>query len=169
MRITKKITIEQPIDNVWKIVAEDFDKASIWMAAIPNSYAHEAGQPIEGAPMAGRICELTPKKNGPIAEETITAYDEIQHSMHVLIVPKNTNLPILKNNLHIKLNVLAPNKTEIIWDADLSLKTMGKLLYPALKLGIGKSFTELLEELKYYAEQGKPHPRKLAKQASNAA
>lgn len=163
MKITKKININKPIDEVWKVLAHDFDKAYEWMASIPYSQEMTDGIIYESAPMVGRVCDLSTKPDGPIVEETITFYDETLHRMDVKVVPKNGKIPVQQNQLEMTVNALNKNLTEVIWDADIELKTVGKFLYPVLKAGLSKSFVELLEELKYFVEQGVPHPRKMKK------
>ena len=110
--------------------------------------------------MAGRICELTTKPDGAIADESITYYDEDAHRMNVRVELKNGKIPVDHNNLEVLVNSLSPNETEVVWNSDITLKTMGKVLYPVLRAGLNKNFNELLEELKYYVETGTAHPRK---------
>lgn len=162
MEISKKTTIDKPVDLVWNILVNDFDKAQEWMAAVPKSYKMEEGEQVAGAPMIGRICELSSKSNPPIAVEAITAVDKGSYSFKVNIVPRNGKIPVDHNNLSVTLNPLTENQTEVVWASDITLKTSGKLLYPVLKAGLSKSFTEILEELKHYTETGQPHPRKQA-------
>ena len=133
------------------------------MAAIPKSYKIEEGEVAPNAPMVGRICELSTKANPAIVVEKITAVDITNHVLKVNVVPQNGKIPIDHNNLTVTLKEKNESKTEVIWSSDITLKTTGKLLYPVLKAGIGKSFVELLEELKHYTETGKPHPRKQLK------
>jgi hypothetical protein len=46
------------------------------MASVPNSYAQSNGASFEGAHSDGRVCELSPDKNGMKASEKFLAYDE---------------------------------------------------------------------------------------------
>ncbi|MCG8573341.1 MAG: SRPBCC family protein [Flavobacteriales bacterium] len=164
MKMTNKITINHSIDVIWKLLADDFDKADLWMAGVPKSYAKEDGALLNEAPMIGRVCEFTSKADGPYADETITFYDKVNYCMDVEVVPRNVKVPVEKNCLNIKLIPLGKNQTKVIWDSDLSLKPKGILLYPIVRFGISKSFKQLLEELKYFVETGLPHPRKVTNQ-----
>lgn len=169
MKLTNKITIESSAAKVWEVLGRNFEKADEWMSTVPKSYAKQSEAVVEGAPVAGRICELTPKADGPIADETITFYDEGKYVMHVNVVPRNGKLPVQQNNLIMTVTPLNSTQSEVSWSSDLELKTVGKLLYPVIKAGVKKSFDELLEELKHFVETGKPHPRKVAKLAKLAA
>ena len=161
MKVSNKILIDKPVSEVWQTLALDFHKAGEWMSVVPKSYQIESGHTVENAPMVGRICELTSKANGPFAEETITFYDGVNRTMKVNVVPKNGKLPIVQNNLVISAKGINNHQSEVTWDSDVELKTIGKILKPVLKAGLNKSFNDLLVELKYYVETGQPHPRKV--------
>ena len=163
MKITKTITINKSPEEVWAVLADDFANAYKWMAQVPYSHEIEEGETADDSPMIGRVCELSTRPDGPKADERITYYNKEEKEVHVLIRPFDAKLPIVKNELQVRLKAVGNNSTLVDWDANLELKTAGKLLYPALKLGIAISFAEVLEELKYYLEEGKPHPRKVAK------
>ncbi|MEM7371720.1 MAG: SRPBCC family protein [Bacteroidota bacterium] len=169
MKITRKIIIDKSATEVWDVLGRNFEQADQWMASVPKSYAKVVGTTAEGAPLIGRICELSQKPNGPIADETITHYDESQFVMHVNVVPRNGNLPIQQNNVVMSVRPIGDAQAEVSWASDLELKPVGKLLYPIVKVGVAKSFDELLEELKHFVETGTPHPRKVAKLAKLAA
>lgn len=163
MKVKKSIIIDKPAAIIWKLLADDFDKADLWMANVPKSYEKESGKGANEAPMIGRICEFTTRPDGPIADETITFYDPTNYRMEVKVIPLNGNLPIIENTLLMYLNILGPNRTEVVWDTQIKLRPVGKLLYPVLRAGLGKNFTEILEELKHFSETGYAHPRKVAK------
>jgi len=160
MKLSNSIIIDKPARQVWKVLAEDFDKAQQWMAAVPVSYKKDRGNTAPNAPMVGRICELTRKPDGPIADETITVFDKDSMILGINVVPRNGNIPVEQNHATYAVKELAHNSTQVSLDSNIELKTKGKLLYPALKIGISKSFKEQLQELKYFVEEGKPHPRK---------
>lgn len=159
MKISRQIRINKPAAAVWKILAHDFDKADQWMSLVPKSHAINEGTPTDNAPMTGRVCEFSPKSNGPRADERIIAYNEELRQMTVRVVPIDTKFPIVHNDLSLSVNALNSEQSEVHWNANFTLTPKGYLLYPLLKMGIGKSFAEVLDDLKYFAEKGKPHPR----------
>ena len=93
--------INKPIDEVWKTVALEFDKADNWMNNVPESKKKTTGKLAPNAPMIGRVCKLSIEPNGPLAEETIIADDESSKNFTVEEIPKNVSYPIVKNTLHI--------------------------------------------------------------------
>ena len=59
------------------------------------------------------------------------------------------------------MNKVDDSTTELVWVATPELKPIGKFLGPIMKLGLGRGFGVILEEFKYFVENGKPHPRKV--------
>lgn len=163
MEMTLKNTIDAPLPKVWDKLAIQFDRAADWMSLIPKSVEKVDGVTVDDAPMVGRVCDLTTKPDGPYVDETIVAYDEERHAFTVKVVPVGGKLPIIQNLITFSLKDLGNNQTEMIWDSDIELKTVGKLLSPVLKKGLSKNLSEQMDELKYFVENNKPHPRKVAK------
>ncbi len=163
MKTTNSIVINVPAQNIWKVLAEDFDKVGDWLSQVPKSYRKEEDTDVPDSPMSGRVCELSTKANGPIADETITGYDEINKVLKIRVVPKNRSIPVKENNAVVSLTSVDPYTTKVTWASDFTMSLKGKLLSFMIRPLIKKSFNELLEELKYFVERGKPHPRKLKK------
>ncbi len=163
MKVIKKIKIKQPIDKVWKIWAEEFDKAGIWMAQVDHTLQKTNGTKVEDAPMIGRVCNFTPNPDGAKAIEDIIMYDPVNYKMNLRVVAENVPIPLKQNIFESSLKKLSDNETEIVIDANIELKWNGYLLYPIIKNGFNKSYGELLEELKYFIEKGIVHPRKQKK------
>ncbi len=162
MKITLKNTINAPIPDVWDKLAIHFDRAEDWMSSIPKSVKKTDGGMVDGAPMVGRVCDLTTKPDGPYVDETIISYDEEQHAFTVKVVPVGGKIPIIQNLITFRLKDLGNNQTEMTWDSNIELKTVGKLLSPVLKKGLSKNLLDQMDELKFYVENNQPHPRKLA-------
>ncbi|MGB1037090.1 MAG: SRPBCC family protein [Bacteroidia bacterium] len=171
MNIIKTIEIEKQASDVWSILSEDFDKVYQWMAPVYRSYKIPGEEAIEGAAMAGRICEFTSKPGGFHAEERITAIDQEKMSLNIEVLPKNapTALPLKKNILVLTVESLGEGKSKVTWSTFPELKGIGVWLSPLVKKGLSKSFGEVLEELKYFVETGNQHPRKVKKSSKKAA
>ncbi|MEO0973599.1 MAG: SRPBCC family protein, partial [Pseudomonadota bacterium] len=58
MKIIKTITINAPIDTVWKAIATEYEHAGRWSSAVYASTAL-TGQAVGDAPVQGRVCETT--------------------------------------------------------------------------------------------------------------
>ncbi len=154
MRITKKIVINKPIDQVWNLIAHDFDKAHLWMGPVPHSYALGDGVTSNGAPMEGRICHLSDKPDGAQAKEIITDFDETAKSLTFEVTSINVPaiVPIKKNIVSMSLRQLGAGKTEVTWVSRPQLKLFAFPLYPLLRVGASAAFGSILRGLKDYAE-----------------
>ncbi len=154
MKITKSIIVNQPSELVWKVVAEEFDQAHLWMGPVKKSYAFDEGRNNTSAPVAGRVCELGNGPKGLKAEEVITQYNEKEQYLVFDVVPKNAPalLPLNKNTVKMSVVSLGKNQSKVLWESTPDLKVMGKILSPVLKIGLGKAFSDILKDLKKYCE-----------------
>ncbi len=154
MKISKSIIINQSSELVWKVVAEEFDQAHLWMGPVKKSYKFDKGGINTSAPVAGRVCELGNGPEGLIAEEVITDYNQEGQYLVFDVVPKNAPrlLPLNKNTVKMTVVNLGGNQSEVLWESTPDLKLMGKILSPVLKLGLGKAFSGILKDLKTYCE-----------------
>ena len=171
MNITKTIQIEKSAAVVWQLLSEDFDKVYEWMSPVYRSYKIENEEPVEGASMSGRICEFTPNEGGFYAEERITGIDNENRKLTVEVLPKNAPkaLPLVRNILELSVKDIGGDRSEVVWNTSPELKASFRLMKPLIKAGLAKSFGDVLEELKHFAEQGSQHPRKVKKAAKVAA
>ena len=159
MKTVNKITVDTPVDDIWKILVDDFAKSGLWMTQVKHSY--EADNEVSEG-LASRICELSVDPNGLSAHESITALDRENGILEFEVVPRgDSKLPVTKNLVRVTMTPEGENQTRVVWESSPELKPIGKVLMPLIKFGITRSFAQVLEELKYYAENKKPHPRKV--------
>jgi hypothetical protein len=143
MKITQRIIIDKPLAEVWDVLAVQFDKADEWMATVYKSSIIETGTTVDGAPMYGRVCELTPEgKSGLMADEEITNFDHVNHTFTMRAIPVNASagFPVVKNDVDISVKRITDKKSHVIWESKPDLKTLGKVLSPVLKVGLNKAF-----------------------------
>jgi len=162
MKFTKIVEVEKPVAIVWQAMVTDFDKASVWMASVSRSYAKTEGLVVKNAPMIGRICHLSASDSKNMVSETITEYDETRHVFRFEVVPLHMPavFPFHKNKIVIAMTETAGGGTEMRWELDVRLRLVGLLLYPLVKVGLSKGIDNIIGELKFYVENGRPHPRK---------
>lgn len=163
MKTTKIITIETTADKVWTVFAHDFDNAYKWMASIPKSLGKDNGKRYEGSSSAGRVCELDSNPNGMKASESFLAYDDEKKTCTVLIQFFNTpfGFPLVQNVAEFSLSEHGNNKSVVTFSITSTLKPFAFIIYPIIKLGFGFFIQQIVEELKFYVENGTPHPRKI--------
>jgi hypothetical protein len=163
MNTTRNITINATGDKVWTVFAHDFDNAYKWMASIPKSFGQNNGKKYEGASSAGRVCELDGNPNGLQATESFLAYDEEKRTCTVLIQFLNTpfGFPLVQNVAEFSLSEQGDNQSIVTFSVTSTLKPLAFIMYPIIKLGFGYVVNQIIEELKFYVENGTPHPRKV--------
>ncbi len=136
MKVTKSITINKPVQEVWQIIAHDFDKAHLWMGPVPHSYEVGKGNSMDGAPMEGRICHLSNNPNGAKAKEIITQYNEEEKSLtfEVTSISVPAIVPIKKNVVQMSVKRQSKNRTEVIRVSRPQLKVFaeGPSIVPTL-------------------------------------
>ncbi|NKF51288.1 SRPBCC family protein [Shewanella sp. WXL01] len=164
MKITSKVTINKSATEMWKLIAHDFDKAYLWMAPIPFSKAIAPGGSKLGAPMVGRMCDLTEKPNGPQVKEVITHYSESARTLSFDVLPINNPaiIPIKQNHVAMSVREISPTQCEVSWTASPQLKWFAYPMYPLLRLMFPKVFAKLLRGLKDYAENIEHQPRQMS-------
>ena len=158
MKITKTVTINQPVEQVWDLVAHQFDKAHLWMGPIPHSVALGEGQSPVGAPMQGRVCDLSEDPDGAKVKEVITQFSEKNKTLTFDVLPVNNPaiVPIKQNSVHMSVRSEGDGRTKVIWTASPQLKPAAYLFYPLLRLIFPVAFGKLLQGLKDYAEKNLP-------------
>ena len=160
MEIKKSITVNQSVNKVWEIMATDYTKVGEWTSAVTSSKPNDEVKPrLTGAPAGGRVC--TAPGFGDI-KETITHYDEKQK--HFRYAADISSMPFFVRGITNtwSFRSLGPGKTEVNMKMELDLNAFpGTLMAPFMRMQMTKSADVVLEELKYYAETGKIHPRKL--------
>ncbi len=167
MTISKQITIDAPADAVWRVVAHDFHKADQWASSINQSTSREAGPTPDGCPLdsAGRACDTS---IGGITEQ-IVHYSEAQKRFGYQA--KGDKMPFFVKNLVNNWQVTEQGSSRAQVNMKLNVDLMpvvGTIMGPMMKLQMSKLLDEAVEELKFFIEQGKPHPRKVKSQKALA-
>lgn len=150
MNINKQIEINRSIEDVWHVLAEKFADISLWYAPVEKSYPLEIPKMVKSAPLAGRVCEF---KRGKVLE-TITTYDSKNYHLVMDVTPSDVPkiFPVKSNVAHFKLQQLTNGRTRVDFSTDLKIQWFAYPLYLALKLGLNKSFSDLLKGLKRHCE-----------------
>lgn len=158
MKITKAITINKSVEQVWDLIAHQFDKAHLWMGPIPHSRALGPGNSLVGAPMQGRICDLDSNPKGAKVKETITHYSERDKTLAFEVLPINNPaiIPIKQNKVRMTVRAIGKTKTEVVWIASPELKPLARFFNPLLKPLFSIAFSKLLQGLKDYIENEMP-------------
>ena len=68
LQVRKRVTINEPANKVWQILAHEFAHIDKWCSGIKHSCATSTDSTPDGAPVSGRICDSS--------HELLTHYDE---------------------------------------------------------------------------------------------
>ena len=163
VKFTKKLTVNKSSDKVWAVFAHGFNDAHKWMASVNHSSAKTTGKSFEGCHSDGRVCELSPNKNGLKASEQFLAYNEENKTATIQIdfLDAPFFFPVKFNTMSFSIIELGEGQSEMTWEFRSDIKPLAYLLWPILRLGFGVFISQIMEELKFYVENGTAHPRKL--------
>ena len=157
MDIIKKITIDKPVEEVWEVLGNQFGEVSNWASIISDSKVYGESK-VNGVDFS--IRETNTSKG--ITKQEITSFNPENHSLSYKSISGTP--PIIKEvRANWSLTNKGSNTTSLVMDFTADMKGLGFILAPLVKKKLGKIGDDLLEELKYYVENGKQHPRKIEK------
>jgi len=158
MKFTKQVSINASADKVWEVFARDFANNGVWATAVSHSFANKDTAPVNNSPVGGRVCQTD---FGEVHED-FTAYDEQNKTLSYKGKISSKILTSVTNTAELA----SPdgNTTILKITPEIKLSFIGMIMYPMIKMQLSKVTDEVLDDLKYYVENGKPSPRKLASQ-----
>lgn len=165
MKISRKVIVNAPVDAVWTILGPNYANAGDWASSVFVSSARPGAPKVAAAPVAGRVCQTS---LGPFTE-TIEAYDA--HRRHVAYSATGDKMPSFVKSLVNSWTVHdegGQSRVDIELNAKIAFP-FNLLMGPVMRFQFGKVLREATEELKHFAETGKPHPRKVKADTSKKA
>lgn len=155
MIIKKEITVNKNIENAWKVLGLEFADADKWASAV--SHSEGKGKGINGASCSERGCSTSMGK----LKEKILQYSNDNHSLSYQV---SEGMPFMVKHATNawQLTPVEQDKSKLQMHMDIQLKGfIGIIMQPMMKMMMSKMGTELVDEFKYYVENGYPHPRKI--------
>ena len=166
MKLALEVTANAPIDRVWDILGPGYVNAGEWASAVYISHPRVGEAKVAGAPAAGRVCQTS---LGPFTE-SIEEYDPVNH--RVAYSATGEKMPGFVKSL-VNSWTLTPagsgrTKVRMELNADIAFP-FNVLMGWMMKMQFRGALKDSIEDLKHYAETGKPHPRKLKVDGSKKA
>ena len=157
MKIKKNAIINQPIENVWEVLGDQFGEISNWASVISESKVFGDSK-LKGLNYSQRETNTTQG----ITVQEMTSFNPKQYSLSYKGI-SGTPFFIKSTNAKWSLSKKNEGSTQLNMSIDIQTKgILGFILGPVVKLKLGKLGGGLVEELKYFLENGVPHPRKMA-------
>lgn len=156
IHVKKELGIDQNVEVVWEVMGKQYAQVHKWSSNFKDSKPGGNSR-FSGLDYSERIT-LTDRG------ETVQELDSFNSTTHTLAYHITKGAPsIAKHASSVwSLDNIDQNKTKVGIEFNLVTKgLLGFLMASKIKKGIGKSASEIAEELKYYVETGQPHPRKM--------
>ena len=165
--MSKPVAINVSEDALWEIIGPGFADAGKWSTAVDHSAGHGEGK-FDGASCDSRSCDLSAKGFDSVKEK-ITEYDVSNKTMAFDVIDGTPGFVTYLNN-RTKVTGLGNGKSKAELQITMRMKPfMGWLLGGMLKKNISNLLDSALEDLKVFAETGKPSSQKQARMEKLAA
>ncbi|MBT5855186.1 hypothetical protein HOH87_00950 [bacterium] len=157
MNVIKELVINKDIESVWNVMGTQFADVHLWSSNFQDSKPGGT-QKFEGLAYSSRVT-LTGRG------ETIQELDSFDATNHRFSYHISKGIPsIVKTAVGIwALEPIGDIQSKLVLEFQMEPNgLLGTLLTPVIKKKFGKVASDIAEELKYYVENGTPHPRKVA-------
>ncbi|MDB4286150.1 SRPBCC family protein [bacterium] len=153
----EEVLIEKDIEAVWEVMGSQYAQVHLWSSNFKAS--KPGGKPkLPGLDYLHRATQTT---RGETLQE-LDEFDPVHHSLSYHITKGAPKIAKEASGIW-SLKSMGPEKTRVVLEFHMATKgVLGLVMIPLIKKNIGKAAAQIGEELKYYMEKGKPHPRKVA-------
>jgi hypothetical protein len=160
MELRNEIVIEAPAEQVWHALGERFMHVGEWAAPITSSCPVGPSQPGVGVTRSCSIAPFGPVKAG-VVKERLTKFDREGMALEYEAIE---GMPSFVAHAMNRWSVVRidEGRSRLRIHATLTLRGPMVLLGLVIKLQMQSGGAMVAEEFKYFVENGKPHPRKLA-------
>ena len=159
MVIEKEIIIKNNIENTWKVLGHDFAHPYKWASSVNHSEGH--GKQLATTQCDERACQTV---MGNIREKLTHYSDNDFHLAYIVTEGMPAMVKTATNDW--QLTNTGAEKTKLKIRMEFVFQgILGFLMQPLMKMKLNKIAREMVEDFGYYAEHGKPHPRKLKAQS----
>ena len=157
MKISKSIQINAPANTVWHVMAHEFENVSQWSSSVTHSEKTIGRNILDGADVSGRVCK------SPYGDQTeaFTHFDEAGKTFTYEPEGQTFLVSRASNTWQVESTGTGNGACLVNMNLELDLlPIVAPIMYVPMWIFLRKVLNENLEELKYYTETGKVHPRK---------
>ena len=152
MRIVKELSIDKSVDDAWEVLGVQFGEIDKWASYMRRSELSGKLE-IGGA----RALETA---QGPVKQQ-LTSFNPERNSLSYKAIAGSPFFA-KATNVEWSLAQNTGNNAKLTVDFEIVFKGITVILTPIVKKKLGKVIDEMLQEFKYFVENGQPHPRKIA-------
>jgi len=154
MKIISEIIINKPVSDVWDVLGNKFSDWHVWGSSLLHTKG--SGKKINGNVCESRTCDV--QGMGKIRERTLE-FDPKKYSLSYEVIE---GFPFfVKSGVNRWSLVPEGEQTRLLMDAEIETQGfVGMIMKPMMKMQMTGLLKNVTEELKYYVENGTPHPRK---------
>ncbi|MEM7035198.1 MAG: SRPBCC family protein [Chloroflexota bacterium] len=147
MEFEKTATVNSSADKVWNIVGNNFNEISAWASPVLDSHANP--DVPEGG---GRICNV--KGAGQVVE-TIYHYDDQARELGFILEGEKIPFFMKKIDSQWSVKPAGDDQSEVTVRAKVTLMPVfSQLMSGMLRNQMGKQAQGIIDDLKYYVENG---------------
>ena len=159
MKISKQAIVNASADEIWRVIAHEFDRIGSWATAVPASREAPHAAAPAGCPVGGRTCQTTMARF-PEVEERIVSYDE---QGRTLTYEPERGMPGFVASARTTWQVVAidDRRSQVSFTATVTTSGLaGPLMALAMRVQMHRAGAHGLDDLRHYVEHKEPSPRK---------
>lgn len=154
MKFTKSVEIAAPAEQVWEVLAHDFENIGSWSSAVMSSAPNTAASVPDGADVGGRVCSTT---LGDF-KETFVSFSESDMSYAFEVEGMPSFVTLARNTT--KVEPVGRDRSRVTLSIEMQTNAVGKVMGPAFAIKLKSTLSTLLDEMQDYVESGELSSRK---------
>lgn len=156
MIIKKEIIVNKSIDKAWHVLGHGFADVHIW--ASPVNHSGGSGNSFNGATCSERGCDIAGMGK---TKEKLIKYSDADYLLSYTVPEGMPSMVKYATNTW-QLTSLGIDKSKLTMVMDLTLGGfIGMIMQPMMKMMMGKMAVTIIQDFKYYVENGKPSEAKI--------
>ena len=157
MEIKKEVIINKSIKEAWHLLGEQFTEVDKWSRVINHSAAQN-GKSLNGSSCTERGCDISGM--GEVKEKLLVFSPDAYQLSYQIFEGLPSMVKYAENNWTLLSQGNNKTKLSMRLKADTQ-GLMGAIMKPMMKMNFSKMGDGLIEDFKFYLENGKPSPAKL--------
>jgi hypothetical protein len=160
MKTHNEIIIEASAERVWSAVGDRFMEMGEWAAPVTSSCPIGTREPGVGAVRLCSHAAVGPIKGG-VVKERLTRFEPAEMLLEYEAVEGLPGFIARASNVW-RVERVDDQRCHVSVRSTVTLRALGKVFACPIQWQLEVVGARVTEELKFFVEQGRPHPRELA-------